>query len=168
MRATHLTLASTTVLALSLLLLSACGGGSGSSPTDPGGLSVAAVENGSFLLVNQARTDAGLDPLQYDPDIAAVARAHSEAMRDLGFFGHIDPSGQSFSDRLHAAGIQFTEVAENLGRVENAADPAGFLDQQFLTSTNHRANILNPDFTRIGVGVARLGNTWWITQDFVR
>lgn len=157
------------LLPLVLLLGVSCGGGSGGgSPTDPGVQSAAAVEATSFQLVNQARSDAGLAPLQYDPAIADVARRHSEEMRDLDYLAHVDPSGKSFSDRLRDAGIPFTKAGENLGRVENASDPAGFLHQRFLASPDHRTNLLDPDFTRIGIGAARQGNTWWVTQDFVR
>ncbi len=159
---------------LALLLLlplwsAGCGGGSGGgSPTDPTVQSAASVEATSFQLVNQARTDASLAPLTFDQDIADVARRHSEEMRDLGYFAHVDPQGLDVAGRLQAAGIPFTAAGENLIRVENAPNPAAYAQDRFLASAEHRANLLDPRFTRIGIGAARRGDTWWITQDFTK
>jgi len=155
------------LFALLPLLLVSCGGsGGGGSPTDPGVQSVAGVESALYQLVNQARVDAGLDPLANDPAIAAVARQHSEEMRDLGYFSHIDPQGLDVAGRFQAAGIQFTTAGENLIRVENATNPASYANDRLLASPVHRANILDPRFTRIGIGAARQGSIWWITENF--
>jgi len=152
-----------------LSLAIACSSGSGSSPTDPGGWTVSQVESASFQLVNDAHGSEGIDPpLVSDPTLAAIARGHSEAMRDQGFFSHTNPLGQGFADRLRAAGVTFTAAAENLARVENIPDPAGYANQQFLGNPPHRHNILDPQYTHLGVGVARQGDTWWITQLYIR
>lgn len=149
-------------------LLAACGG-SGGGPTDPGGGSEAQVESRSFELLNQARRDQGVQPdLAFDPQIAEVARAYSRAMRDRGFFSHIDPEGHDFVFRLRQAGVAFTTAGENLAMVTVAGDPAGFAHDRFLANPDHRANILDARLTHAGVGVARQGSTYWITQLFVR
>jgi uncharacterized protein YkwD len=150
-----------------LPVLAAGCSGSGGGPTDPGVQSAASVELTVFQLVNQSRVDAGLGRLANDPAIAAVARSHSEEMRDLGYFSHIDPQGQNVVGRLQAAGIRFTSAAENLARIQNATNPGGYAHQQLMSSPDHRANILDPRFTRIGIGAARRGDTWWITENFV-
>lgn len=168
LRCTRPALAVAALTAL-LVVTIACGGGSGSSPTGAGGWTVSQVEAISFRLVNDARTNEGVQPqLINDPTVAAIARAHSEAMRDQGFFSHTNPSGQDFFDRLRAGGVTFTAAAENLARVENVPDPAGFAHQQFLGNPTHRQNILDPRYTHLGVGVARQGDTWWITQLYIR
>ena len=149
------------------LLATGCGASSG-SPTDPGVQSAASVELTVYQLVNQSRVNAGLDPLENDPVIAEVARRHSEEMRDLGYFSHVDPEGMDVADRLHAASIQFSAAAENLIRVENATNPGGYAHDRLMASAAHRANILDPRFTRIGIGAARRGDTWWITENFVK
>jgi uncharacterized protein YkwD len=146
----------------------ACSGGGGGGPTAPGSPSVAEVESASFQLLNQARTTAGLPALQLDPALSAIARAHSEAMRDRGFFDHRDPvTGKTFTDRLRDAGQAFRTAGENLAMVTNAADPAGFAHSNLFASPEHRADMLNPSFNRVGVGVAQAGTSYWLTQLFV-
>lgn len=155
------------LLLLSLGLVLACGGGSG--PTAPVGPAVAEVEQRSFSLLNGARAAAGVTPaFGLDPDVARVARRHSESMRDHGFFGHRDPEGRTLEQRLAEAGISYRGAAENLARVVGAADPAAWAHEQLLASTEHRQNILNGGFELAGVGVARQGDGYWITQVFLK
>jgi uncharacterized protein YkwD len=148
----------------------ACGGsGGGSSPTDPGVVHEAEIEFLSFDLVNQARRDQGIEPpLIFDSGLSDVARSYSEAMRDRGFFAHVDPDGHDVGYRLHQAGVIYSVVGENLARVDDSGDPARFAHNGFLNNPPHRANMLDPRFTRAGVGVARRGGTYWITQLYVR
>jgi uncharacterized protein YkwD len=99
-------------------LLAACGG-SGGSPTDPGGGSDAQAESRSFELLNQARRDQGVQPeLAFDPQLAEVARAYSRAMRDRGFFSHIDPEGHDFVFRLQQGGVASPSGGEGRGEGE--------------------------------------------------
>ena len=71
----------------------------------------------SFQLANTARNDSNVQPsLNLDEKITAVARAHSEAMRDQGFFGHNGPDG-GIGARLRAAGIPFCTAGENLAKL---------------------------------------------------
>ncbi|MDH3402159.1 MAG: CAP domain-containing protein [Acidobacteriota bacterium] len=151
------------------LVFVACSGGGGSSPTAPvGAPSPPQVELDSFGLVNGAREANGVDPqLALRESIAAVARQHSEQMRAGGFFSHQDPQGRLVTDRLAEAGIAFSVAAENLARVTNRPDPARWAHEELMASGEHRPNILSPDVALIGVGVAREGNTYWITQVFI-
>lgn len=152
-----------------LLALAACGGSDGgSSPTDPGFAPPAQVEAQSFQLVNRARADEGLPPLAQDPRLGEIARTYSAAMRDRDFFSHVDPEGNDFVDRLRQGGVVFTAAGENLALVTNSGDPAGFAHEGFLRNPEHRRNILDGNLTHAGVGVAREGGTYWITQLFVR
>ena len=154
---------------LSVVLLAACGDSGPGSPTDPGGLSEAQVEALSFQLLNEARAAEGIEPsLVQDPGLAEIARLYSRQMRDLGFFSHVDPDGHDLTFRLRAAGVAFTAAGENLAFVTNASDPAGFAHVRFLQNPEHRANILDRRLTHAGVGVARQGSDYWITQLFVR
>lgn len=155
------------LLLLLLGLALACGGGS--SPTAPDGQGVVEVEQRSFSLLNGARAAAGVTPaFGLDPEVARVARRHSESMRDHGFFGHRDPEGRTLAQRLAEAGISYQGAAENLARVTGAADPASWAHEQLLASAEHRGNILDRDFELAGVGVARQGDTYWITQVFLK
>lgn len=150
-----------------LLYFAACGGGS-SSPTDPAGVSPFQVESQLTSLVNQARAAEGVLPeLTQDQLIAQVARAHSAAMRDQGFFSHVDPDGKRLRDRLRAAGISFRSAGENLAQVVGSSDPAGDAHRMLMGSPSHRENIFGEDYESIGVGVARRDSTYWITEIFV-
>lgn len=153
---------------LALALACSGSGEGGGGPTAPQPLPTAQVEAGSFGLINAARGVAGVAPVVLDPALSAIARAHSAAMRDLGFFDHVDPQGHSFADRLRAAGQPYSSAGENLARVSNAPDPAAFAHQRLLESGEHRSTMLNPIYDRVGVGVARSGDTYWITQLYVR
>ncbi len=152
---------------LVVVLATACGGGS-SGPTAPAEVSAFQVESQLSELINQARRADGVEPqLAMDPAVAQVARAHSEAMRDRGFFSHADPDGKRLRDRLRAAGIAFRSAGENLARVDGSPDPAGEAHRMLMGSASHRENILAERFDLAGVGVARQGGTYWITQVFI-
>lgn len=153
-------------------LLASCGG-SASSPTDPGDAGAPAVDEAeveyfSFELVNEARADEGVGELAYDATLSEIARAYSRRMRDEGFFAHVDPQGEDFSDRLHAASVFVTVAGENLAVVEGSSSPASTAHRAFLGNPGHRDNLLDRRFTHAGIGVARRGDTYWITQLFVR
>lgn len=147
----------------------ACGGSGGSSPTDPGVGRETEIEFLSLDLVNQARRDEGAGPeLVFDSRLAEIARAHSVAMRDQGFFAHVDPAGHDFAFRLRQGGVVFTVAGENLAQVANSANPAAVAHRGFLSNPAHRTNVLDSRFTHGGVGVAHRAGTYWVTQVFVQ
>lgn len=107
-------------------------------------------------LVNAHRLARGCEPLGWSPGLAAVAATHSAAMRDEGFFGHVDPEGRDASARVRGAGItSWRLVAENLALTPRA--PAEVLGM-WLDSPGHRANIENCALRDHGVG--RAGGYW--------
>jgi uncharacterized protein YkwD len=124
-------------------------------PADPSN------EDQVLALVNVQRAAAGCGTLAADPALAAVARAHSADMRDRSFFDHVDPDGLDPFDRAARAGV--VAHAENIAHGQ--PDPAAVM-QAWMHSAGHRANILDCDLTRLGVGVAQgAGGPWW-TQLF--
>jgi uncharacterized protein YkwD len=126
-----------------------------SSAADP------STEGQVLALVNVQRAAAGCGALSADPALAAVARAHSADMRDRGFFDHVNPDGLDPFERAARAGLE--AHAENIAYGQ--ADPAAVMES-WMNSAGHRANILNCDLTRVGVGVAQgAGGPWW-TQLF--
>ncbi len=148
----------------------ACSGGDGGpdSPTSTGVSGVAEVEYLSFQLANSARSDSNVQPLlDLDQEITALARRHSEAMRDQGFFGHNGPDG-GIGARLRAAGVSFSAAGENLAKLDRPSDPAGQAHSLFMGSPEHRDVMLDPRFRLAGVGVARSGDHYWLTQIYVR
>ncbi len=151
-----------------LVSLSACSSGGDASPTAPRVPSSAQVEFDSFNLVNGARSQNSVDPqLELRETLTRVAREHSRAMWEQNFFSHRDPQGRTVGERLGEAGITFRVAAENLARTTNIPDPATWAHDQLMQSTEHRPNILNPDFELVGVGVVEWDGTYWITQVFV-
>lgn len=156
------------LLALAALALVACGGSGGDSPTSPQVLSVSSVEDQSFQLINSARNQEGVAQVTFDSQLSDVAREHSEMMRDQGFFGHTDPNGNGLRKRLKAHGIAFSSAGENLALVNDSSNPAGLAHQQLLASPTHRDVMLAGKFARAGVGVARAGSNFWITQVYVK
>lgn len=166
----HSSFVSTAAVGLvALLALVGCSGSGGSdTPTSPLTPQPPAVESDSHTHLNAARVDHAVNPpLGLREAVSAVARRHSESMRDQGFFSHVDPQGRSVAQRLQEAGVPFRAAAENLAQVNHAANPAAFAHQQLMASSTHRPNILNERFQLVGVGVARQGETYWITQVFI-
>ena len=156
------------MVGIALFGLACSGGGGPDSPTSTGVASVAEVEYLSFQLANSARTDSHVDPLlDLDQEITAIARRHSEAMRDKGFFDHNGPDG-GIASRLRAAGIPFSAAGENLAKISSAADPAAQAHSLFMGSPEHREVMLNSRFRLAGVGVARSGDRYWLTQIYIR
>jgi len=114
-----------------------------------------------LALVNEQRAAAGCGALTADPALATLARAHSADMRDRDFFDHVNPDGLDPFERGKRAGV--VVEAENIAYGQ--PDPAAVMDG-WMKSPGHRANILDCDLTRLGVGVAEgPGGPWW-TQDF--
>jgi len=133
------------------------------APADP-----AAVEREVLAAVNAIRREHGLVELDPDAALGRVARAYSEDMRDRGFFDHRDPDGRRAADRVAARGVPFRRIAENLGRVDRAREPADRAVRNWMDSPGHRANILDPGLLRTGVGVAvSPAGAVWFTQLFV-
>jgi uncharacterized protein YkwD len=123
------------------------------------------AEQYSVGLVNADRAQFMLDSLELDPELSAVARKHSEDMRDAGFFGHRSPTTGLSGQRLERAEYRAYAHAENLAR----NDSLGEAQQSLMQSVGHRANILKPDWTHIGIGVARRDDgEWFVTQLFVK
>ena len=120
------------------------------------------AETVSFVqLMNAHRVSIGLSVLAWDPNVAAVATAHSQDMEDRDFFSHTNPDGESPGDRLTEAGVTYRAWGENIawGYATGSA-----VLSAWLASEGHRANIENSYFTHHGVG--KVGTIW--THVFLR
>lgn len=118
-----------------------------------------------LVLINRERRAAGLEDLQLDAPLSRVAASHSRDMIANGFFGHVSPDSGTLSDRLGKAGIIFQAAGENLAMAQNVAEANAAL----FESPGHRANLLNPEFTHVGIGrVRRADGTLFVTQVFSR
>ncbi|MFE3828321.1 CAP domain-containing protein [Streptomyces sp. NPDC059092] len=113
-------------------------------------------------LVNQERAKVGCAALKADGSLNALAQAFSDDMAARGFFDHTDPDGDTPWDRADQAGVK-NLGGENIARGQATAEA---VMDSWMNSEGHRANILNCDYTRLGVGVnTSSGGPWW-TQNF--
>jgi serralysin len=107
-------------------------------------------------LVNQARVNAGLRSLTLSEKLDIAADQHAERMATRDFFDHLDPeTGTRSSDRVSAAGYDWQIAAENIAAGYNT--PAEVF-QGWMDSPGHRANILEPSLTHMGLGYTYLAN----------
>jgi len=107
------------------------------------------LEKQMLDLVNQERVKAGLKPLAPDPELTEVARKHSADMFARGYFAHDTPEGVTPFDRMRAANVRFLTAGENLA----LAPTIPVAHTGLMNSPGHRANILQTEFGRVGIGV---------------
>ncbi|AKF10104.1 CAP domain-containing protein [Sandaracinus amylolyticus] len=99
--------------------------------------------------LNRTRAEVGLPPLQEDPRLDEIALAHSQDMLEHDFLGHVSPRTGSAADRVSRGGIRSGLVLENIGRGYSASE----IHRGLMDSPGHRANLVNPDATHVGIGV---------------
>jgi uncharacterized protein YkwD len=160
-------------LAFSCIVIAACtavpiqlpapGGSSGggtSVGTTPGGASVAAD---IVRHTNDARTRNGRPALGTSAKLMEAARIHAEQMATAQRAAHTISGARypTMQDRINAVGYAYMEIAENVAWNQRSAQEvvAGW-----MTSTGHRANILDPGLTEMGAAMARSsrGEPYWI------
>ncbi len=118
---------------------------------------------------NQVRLERGLSPLQWDLRAYQAAQAHAQDMLKRGYFAHQNPEGLGAAERMRRAGVVEVGVGENLARFEGYADgeiPRRALEG-WMGSPGHRANLLRPEFTHLGVGLVRQGQQVVVVQNFL-
>ncbi len=121
------------------------------------------LESQMLELVNRERTTAGLTPLAPDPELAEVARRHSIDMFARGYFSHYTPENLSPFDRIKAGGVRYLTAGENLA----LAPTLNIAHTGLMNSPGHRANILRPQFGRLGIGIVEGGRRGlMVTQNF--
>ncbi|MFC7218227.1 CAP domain-containing protein [Streptomyces polyrhachis] len=124
--------------------------------------STAAAEAEVLRLVNQERAQAGCRPVEASAPLAKLAGDFSADMAARDFFDHTDPDGDDPWERAEAAGV--TDLGgENIA--VGQANAQSVMDA-WMDSDGHRANILNCEFTTLGVGVHFGGGGPWWTQSF--
>lgn len=121
------------------------------------------VEQEVIKLVNVERANAGLSPLSYDWELGRVAQYKSQDMHDQKYFNHTSPVYGTPFTMMKNFGINYKSAGENIAMGQKSASA---VVEAWMNSEGHRANILNKDYTHIGVGYVKDGNYW--TQMFIK
>jgi uncharacterized protein YkwD len=111
-------------------------------------------------LVNAERASR-CDPLAIDDRLATAAQRHSDDMAAHDYFSHTSLNGDTLADRAEAAGFTGSTLGENIAAGQRTPQD---VMAAWMDSAGHRANILNCDYTVIGVGLNQDG--WYWTQMF--
>lgn len=117
-------------------------------------------------LTNMERQRAGVAPLTLSSELTAAAQSYSQVLAETGCFAHTCGPVPNFTDRIGQAGyVDLTAAAENIGA--GYPTPESVVDG-WMNSAGHRANLLSPSYSEIGIGVATGGGQYGIfwTQDF--
>jgi len=109
------------------------------------------VSREMLVQVNAARKSAGLKPLRLDSVLAKAAQRHAEDMLKRGYFDHRSPAGTTVRERSTAAGYRWAAIGENIAFGQTSVDE---VVETWLGSPGHRKNILSPNFSELGVGLA--------------
>ncbi|WP_319018236.1 CAP domain-containing protein [Microbispora sitophila] len=132
------------------------------SPTSGSAVGTA-IENEVVRLTNAERAKAGCGPLKHDPRLRAAAYAHSANMSAQNKMEHV-LDGRDPGYRITLAGYTWRAYGENIAKGYGTAQA---VVQGWMNSPGHRQNILNCNYTDIGVGYVAAGGPYW-TQDFGR
>lgn len=100
-------------------------------------------------LVNKERVARGLQPLKVDMDLVKLARMKSQDMIDKGYFSHTSPTYGSPFEMMRKYGVSYRMAGENLA----GAPTVELAHKNLMQSPGHRANILRPQFTHVGIGI---------------
>ncbi|MDQ0254646.1 putative YkwD family protein [Evansella vedderi] len=129
---------------------------------EPTGEGINDFEQQVIALTNEQRRNNGLSELEGDAELSQVARKKSTDMQENNYFSHTSPTYGSPFDMIRDHGISYNGAAENIA--QGQPTPEQVVDA-WMNSEGHRANILNGDFTHIGVGYDENGHHW--TQMFI-
>lgn len=141
------------------------------TPVAPRSGSVGALNQQDIIvLTNSERVKVGLPALSFNATLSLIAEAKAKDMIARQYFAHVSPTGVDVAGLAVEYGYQYKNIGENLalGDFENSQDVVN----GWMNSPGHRANILNTDFTEIGVS-AIVGNyngrqVWYSVQEFGR
>lgn len=140
------------------------GTGGGTTTEDTAGTGIMTAEERKILeLCNAERAKVGAPPLKANNDLTKLARMKSKDMVDKGYFSHQSPTYGSPFDMMKNYGISYMYAGENLA--QNTTAERAF--QAWMKSEGHRKNILNPNFTELGVGIASMDGSNMYTQLFI-
>lgn len=112
-------------------------------------------------LVNKERKKNGLNPLTLDNQLTSVANTKARDMADKRYFSHTSPTYGSPFEMLQQFGINYRSAGENIAGGQQTSQQ---VMTDWLNSSGHRANILNANYSKLGVGFYQGGElgTYWV------
>lgn len=114
-------------------------------------------------IVNQERSKQGLKALVLDKQLNKVAQLKAEDMKKNNYFDHNSPTLGSPFDLMRSQGVSYRTAGENIAAGQQSAQA---VMESWMNSSGHRANILNGNYTKLGVGFATGGSygTYWVQE----
>lgn len=126
--------------------------------------SMSSDQRQALKLLNDDRKKRNLAPLQFNPQLATLAESYARDMIDRDFFSHRNPEGQTPFERMKERQIDFGYAGENIAFNESVYAA----QQAFMHSPSHKANILNPHYTQVGIGVVKsTTGRVYVVQEFI-
>lgn len=112
-------------------------------------------------IVNQERAKQGLKALVLDKQLNNVAQLKAEDMKKNNYFDHNSPTLGSPFDLMRSQGVSYRTAGENIAAGQQSAEA---VMNSWMNSSGHRANILNANYTKLGVGFCTGGRmgTYWV------
>ena len=141
-------------VALALALSAGLAAAQSAAPDD-----LAQLRQQALAAVNKSRAQHGMPPLKLGAMLDIVAQNHADDMFEHRYYAHTSPQGVTVQDRyLKAGGSKWELIAENIARCEGCRPPASKatvarLQEGWMNSPEHRANILHRGLTRFGYGI---------------
>ncbi len=131
------------------------------------------VEQLIFDKVNQERAKENVPSLENNQTMNQYARTKSQDMGDRNYFSHENPEGDLMNAFMQQDGVYYQAWGENIAYIggdtnENLEEVAEQFMSNWMNSSGHRENILSTNFSSIGIGVYRVGNKIYATQEFYR
>jgi len=148
------------LLASAMFVFSVAGSANAQSETPPRNES----ERELFELLNHERASHNLPELKWDEALFKAARKHALLMLDLDVLEHQLPGEPGLEERITAAGVRFTYIAENIAVGKDSAT----IHNGWMHSPGHRANILSERATSVGIAVVRGTAGLFAVQDFAQ
>jgi uncharacterized YkwD family protein len=133
------------------------------APTTTSTTAANSPEQQLLSLLNRERTQRGLRAVQSESTVTSVARLKSRDMVTRNYFSHTSPTYGSPAQMLARYNVRYSTFGENIAKAGGAAR----IHSMWMKSAGHRANILNPAFTHVGIGTAVNGAGYAATQIFI-
>lgn len=136
----------------------------GSNATQTPSTTISSYAETMLRLVNEERAANGLSKLSWNKELAEVAQTKAQDMVNNNYFSHTSPTYGSPFDMMKSFGISYRYAAENIAKnasVEKA-------HTALMNSDGHRKNILNANYTEIGIGIVKTSsNSYTVVQMFI-